>query len=68
MLLGAGRSTAPAASGSASIPSGRLEFWVGDGTAADAVAAEVKLIPRIWYFVAVSYDPASGAATCIRKR
>ena len=44
-------------------PSGRLEFWVGDGTAADAVAAEVKLLARVWYFVAVSYDPASGAAT-----
>ena len=43
--------------------SGRLEFWVGNGAAADAVAAEVPLMAQIWYFVAVSYDPASGAAT-----
>jgi len=43
-------------------PSGYLEFWVGDGNHADAVAAEVKLIPRVWYFVAVSFDPASGVA------
>ncbi len=27
-------------------PSGRLEFWVGDGAATDAVAAEVKLLAR----------------------
>jgi N,N-dimethylformamidase len=43
--------------------SGRLEFWVGDGTAADSVAAEVPLVAQVWYFVAVSYDPISGAAT-----
>jgi N,N-dimethylformamidase len=48
-------------------PSGRLEFWVGNGTATDALAAEVKLIPRVWYFVAVSYDPASGAATLYQE-
>jgi N,N-dimethylformamidase len=48
-------------------PTGRLEFWVGDGTATDAVAAEVKLIARVWYFVAVSYDPASGTATLYQE-
>jgi N,N-dimethylformamidase len=48
-------------------PSGRLEFWVGDGTATDAVAADVKLIPRVWYFVAASYDPASGDATLYQE-
>ena len=48
-------------------PSGRLEFWVGDGAGADAVAAEVKLIPRLWYFVAASYDPASGVATIYQE-
>ena len=48
-------------------PSGRLEFWVGDGARADAVAAEVKLIPRLWYFVAASYDPASGLATIYQE-
>jgi N,N-dimethylformamidase len=48
-------------------PSGRLEFWVGDGAGADAVAAEVRLIPRVWYFVAASYDPASGVATIYQE-
>jgi N,N-dimethylformamidase len=48
-------------------PSGRLEFWVGDGESADAVAAEVKLVARIWYFVAASYDPASGRATIYQE-
>ena len=44
--------------------SGRLEFWVGDGRAADAVTAEAAaVVPRIWYFVAASFDPASGIAT-----
>ena len=46
---------------------GRLEFWVGDGAAADAVAAEVKLVPRVWYFVAASYDPAGGVATLYQE-
>ena len=48
-------------------PSGRLEFWVGDGRNTDAVAAEVPLVAHIWYFVAVSYDPASGAATLYQE-
>jgi N,N-dimethylformamidase len=48
-------------------PTGRLEFWVGDGTATDAVAAEVRLIAQIWYFVAVSYDPAGGRATLYQE-
>jgi N,N-dimethylformamidase len=46
---------------------GRLEFWVGDGSRADAVAAEVKLVPRTWYFVAASYDPATGTATIYQE-
>jgi N,N-dimethylformamidase len=33
---------------------GYLEFWVGDGTQVDYVAAEVPLVARVWYFVAVS--------------
>jgi len=48
-------------------PSGRLEFWVGDGTGTDAVTAEVKLVARVWYFVAASYDPASGKATLYQE-
>jgi N,N-dimethylformamidase len=46
---------------------GRLEFWVGDGTMADAVAAEVKLVAQLWYFVAVSVDPAAGTATLYQE-
>jgi N,N-dimethylformamidase len=46
---------------------GRLEFWVGDGQSADAVAAETKLIARIWYFVAAAYDPSSGRATVYQE-
>ncbi len=42
---------------------GRLEFWVGDGTRTDAVASELPLLPQLWYFVAASFDPASGTAT-----
>jgi N,N-dimethylformamidase len=48
-------------------PSGHLEFWVGDGHATDAVAADVKLVAQVWYFVAVSYDPASGVATLYQE-
>jgi N,N-dimethylformamidase len=48
-------------------PSGRLEFWVGDGARADAVAAEVKLVPQVWYFVAASFDPASGVAVLYQE-
>jgi N,N-dimethylformamidase len=44
-------------------PTGRLEFWVGDGKGADYIAAEVPLIAQIWYFVAATFDPASGFAT-----
>ncbi len=42
---------------------GRLEFWVGDGTRTDAVASELPLMGQLWYFVAASFDPASGTAT-----
>ncbi|MGH7154163.1 MAG: N,N-dimethylformamidase beta subunit family domain-containing protein, partial [Acetobacteraceae bacterium] len=42
---------------------GRLEFWVGDGTGADAVAAGPPLIAHVWYFVAASFDPRTGHAT-----
>ena len=48
-------------------PDGKLEFWVGDGHAADSVSAEIGLVARVWYFVAVSYDPASGVATLYQE-
>lgn len=41
---------------------GRLEFWLGDGTRSDRLAADLPLLAGIWYFVAASYDPASGHA------
>ena len=47
--------------------SGRLEFWVGDGATSDAVVAEAPLVRQVWYFVAVSYDPATGAATLYQE-
>ena len=42
---------------------GHLEFWVGDGTGADAIAASQPLLARIWYFVAATFDPTTGSAT-----
>ncbi len=41
---------------------GQLEFWVGNGSKADKVFAEVPLVQMMWYFVAVSYDRKSGEA------
>lgn len=43
-------------------PEGHLDFWVGDGSQVDQVTAEVPLIPKCWYFVAASYDAATGTA------
>lgn len=42
--------------------SGRLEFWIGDGSRADAVAAGPPLIAHVWYFVAGTFDPRTGHA------
>ncbi len=42
--------------------SGRLEFWVGDGSQAAAVAAGPPLVAHIWYFVASTFDPHTGHA------
>jgi N,N-dimethylformamidase len=41
---------------------GRLTFWVGDGTDTDEVVSDVPLVHHTWYFVAASFDPASGRA------
>lgn len=46
---------------------GRLEFRVGDGRQVAAVQADTKLMPRQWYLVAASYDPASGKATLYQE-
>ena len=48
-------------------PEGRLEFWVGDGKEVDYVTAELPLVARMWYFVGVTYDPASGQATLYQE-
>lgn len=41
---------------------GCLCFWAGDGDRRAEVRADKPLRPRIWYFVAASYDPDSGEA------
>ncbi|CAO4135914.1 N,N-dimethylformamidase beta subunit family domain-containing protein [Methylorubrum extorquens] len=46
---------------------GFLEFWVGDGSEVDYVAAEAPLVARIWYFVAVSYDARTGRAEIFQE-
>jgi N,N-dimethylformamidase len=43
-------------------PAGYLEFWVGDGTEVDYVTAELPLVPKVWYFVGVSYNRETGHA------
>ncbi|MFN3294700.1 MAG: LamG-like jellyroll fold domain-containing protein, partial [Gemmobacter sp.] len=47
-------------------PEGHLEFWVGDGSQVDQVTAEIPLIPKMWYFVAASYDAASRTARLVQ--
>lgn len=46
---------------------GALEFRIGDGRAVAAVRAPVMLLPRQWYLVAASFDPASGAVTLYQE-
>ena len=46
---------------------GALELRIGDGRAVAAVRASVMLLPRQWYLVAASFDPASGAATLYQE-
>lgn len=48
-------------------PEGRLEFWVGDGKEVDYVTAELPLVARMWYFVGISFDPATGQATLYQE-
>ncbi len=48
-------------------PEGYLEFWVGDGKEVDYVTAELPLLPKVWYFVGVTYDPASGRVTLYQE-
>ena len=43
-------------------PAGHLEFWVGNGSEVDYVTAELPLLPKVWYFVGISYDRESGRA------
>lgn len=42
---------------------GHLEFWVGQGNEVDYVQAEIPLLRQMWYFVAATYDEATGKAT-----
>ncbi len=43
-------------------PDGHVALWVGDGTHVDEIRTEISVIPRCWYFVAASYDGATGRA------
>ncbi|WP_024927476.1 MULTISPECIES: N,N-dimethylformamidase beta subunit family domain-containing protein [unclassified Mesorhizobium] len=42
---------------------GHLEFWLGQGNEVDYVQAEIPLLKQMWYFVAATYDRATGKAT-----
>jgi N,N-dimethylformamidase len=46
---------------------GRLEFQVGDGASQGAANSERKLLASIWYFVAASFDPATGRTTLYQE-
>jgi N,N-dimethylformamidase len=46
---------------------GHLEFWVGDGAEVDYIAAEGPLITHQWYFVAATYERATGKTTLYRE-
>ena len=46
---------------------GALEFRVGDGSATDALSADIPLVARQWYLVAAAFDPASGEATLYQE-
>ena len=48
-------------------PEGKLEFWIGDGKKVDKVASEVTLIPKVWLFVAVTYNSSSGETTIVQE-
>jgi N,N-dimethylformamidase len=67
MLLGRWSVDAASGFGLGIDAEGRLEFQVGDGNSVAAVAAGTKLVARIWYFVAASYDAASGSATLYQE-
>ena len=43
-------------------PDGHMALWLGDGTDVDEIRTEITLVPRCWYFVAASFDGASGKA------
>lgn len=43
-------------------PDGHAVLWVGDGTQADQIAAEVPLVPYAWYFIAGSFDATTKKA------
>jgi N,N-dimethylformamidase len=46
---------------------GLLEFWVGQGSEVDYLAAEIPLHPKVWYFVAATLDAATGRATIYQE-
>jgi len=48
-------------------PDGKLEFWVGDGIKIDKVTAEIPLVPKVWVFVAITFDCVSGETTIVQE-
>jgi N,N-dimethylformamidase len=46
---------------------GIVEFGFGDGKEVDYLLAEVPLLKSNWYFVAASFDPATGIATIYQE-
>ncbi|MCB1746618.1 MAG: LamG domain-containing protein [Gammaproteobacteria bacterium] len=46
---------------------GRLCLRLGDGREVAELSADRALVPRVWYFVAATYDAASGAVTLYQE-
>lgn len=46
---------------------GHLEFWVGDGKEVDYIIAEMPLVNKVWYFVSINFDPATGKVTLYQE-
>ena len=44
-------------------PEGHVSLWLGDGKQVDQITTEIPLLPRIWYFIAASFDAKSRKAS-----
>ena len=66
-ILGRGSIAARAGYALAIDHAARLGLWIGDGSRVETVTLPKPLLPQIWYFVAATFDPATGAVT-LRQR